>query len=147
MTAFTTGENVQPVERADATGMRAYADELRRTFMSLQDEGLDLLRNAKAVQVTERSKDGLITVTVNSRGELVRLDIDPRIYRHPDARALADTITDTVHRAGEKAQQKVVEVFEPLVPADQMRAYIEGDVEKMMDQLAGMMAGRTSGDL
>ncbi|GAA3592459.1 hypothetical protein GCM10022419_089160 [Nonomuraea rosea] len=129
-------------EEPDVTGMQAYADELRRTFLRLQEEGGELHRQARAIEVTEKSRDGLISATVGARGELVRLDIDPRIYRHPDARHLADSITDTVHRAADKARQRVLDVFEPLIPADQMRAHLDGDLETVMAQLADQMAGK-----
>ncbi|GAA4231730.1 DNA-binding protein YbaB [Streptosporangium album] len=126
----------------DAAGLQAYADELRATFMRLQDEGAELHAKARAVQVTEKSGDGLISVTVGSRGELVRLDIDPRIYRRPDARALADSITETVQRAAATAQERIIEVFEPLIPADQMKTHLAGDLESLMAQLADQMEGK-----
>ncbi|MFC4116666.1 YbaB/EbfC family nucleoid-associated protein [Nonomuraea zeae] len=129
-------------DEPDVAGMQAYADELRRTFLRLQEEGDELRRQAQAIQVTEKSRDGLIAATVGPRGELVRLDIDPRIYRHPDARQLAASITDTVHRAADKARERILEVFEPLIPPDQMRAHLDGDMETVMAQLADQMAGR-----
>ncbi|MEV4113821.1 YbaB/EbfC family nucleoid-associated protein [Nonomuraea sp. NPDC049695] len=90
----------------------------------------------------EKSRDGLISVTVDARGDLIRLDIDPRIYRRPDARLLADTIAETVHRAAETARQRVLEVFAPLIPAEQMRAVIDGDAAAVMRLFADQMAGR-----
>jgi DNA-binding protein YbaB len=128
--------------RREPAGLQAYADELRATFMRIQDEGVELHAQARAVQVRETSRDGLVTVTVGSRGELVGLDIDPRVYRHPDARALADSIITTVARAAAKAQERVIEVFAPLVPADQMKAHLDGDLEAVMSQLAEQMGGR-----
>lgn len=129
-------------DEPDVAGMQAYADELRRTFLRLQEEGDELRLQAQAIQVTEKSRDGLISATVGARGELVRLDIDPRIYRNPDARQLADTITDTMHRAADKARQRVLDVFDPLIPAEQMRAHLEGDLETVMAQLVDQMAGK-----
>ncbi|MEU4326089.1 YbaB/EbfC family nucleoid-associated protein [Nonomuraea dietziae] len=126
----------------DVAGLQAYADELRATFMRIQDEGAELHAVAKAVQVTEKSRDGLISVTVGSRGELVRLDIDPRVYRRPDARGLADSITETVQRAAAKAQERIIEVFEPLIPSDQMRAHLDGDLEAVLARLADQMDGK-----
>ncbi|MFI6294089.1 YbaB/EbfC family nucleoid-associated protein [Nonomuraea sp. NPDC050790] len=126
----------------DTAGLQAYADELRATFMRLQSEGAELHAKARALQVTEKSRDGLVNATVGARGELIRLDLDPRIYRHPDARKLADTITETVQRAAEKARERVIEVFSPLIPAEQMRAHLDGDLETVMAQLADQMGGR-----
>lgn len=131
----------EPTEAPNTAGMRAYADELQQTFRRMQEEAPALQRQARAIQVTETSRDGLITVTVGARGELVRLDIDPRIYRRPDARALADAITDTIHKAGTTARERVVETFEPLIPAEQMKAHLSGDLDAVMEQMAGRMLG------
>src|SRR4051812_33404377 len=98
--------------------MRAYADELREVFKQIQDASAELHAEARAVQVTETSRDGLVSVTVGARGELIRLDLDPRIYRRPDARYLADTIAETARAAAVKAQERVTEIFEPVIPAE-----------------------------
>ncbi|MEV8633407.1 YbaB/EbfC family nucleoid-associated protein [Streptosporangium sp. NPDC051023] len=128
--------------KADTAGLQAYADELRATFMRLQDKGIELHTRAKSIQVTEKSRDGLVSVTVGARGELIRLDIDPRIYRRPDARALADTIVSTTQRAAAVARERIIEIFEPLIPADQMKTHLDGDLESLMAQLADQMGGR-----
>jgi DNA-binding protein YbaB len=125
----------------EAAGIQAYADELRAMFMRMQDEGLELHRKARAVQVTETSPDGLVSATVGPRGDLVRLDLDPRLYRRPDSRQLADTITETIARAAAKARERVIEIFEPVIPPEQMAAHIDGDVETAMRQLAERMTG------
>ncbi|MFB4278023.1 MULTISPECIES: YbaB/EbfC family nucleoid-associated protein [unclassified Nonomuraea] len=128
-------------ERPDVAGMRAYADELREMFTRLQDEGLELHARAKAVQATETSRDGLVSVTVGARGELVRIDLDPRIYRRPDARGLADTIAETARRAAATAQERVMKIFEPVIPPDQFKAHLDGDVETVLARLADQMGG------
>ncbi|TYB56155.1 YbaB/EbfC family nucleoid-associated protein [Nonomuraea sp. PA05] len=128
-------------ERPDVAAMRAYADELREMFTRLQDEGLELHAKARAVQATETSRDGLVSVTVGARGELIRLDLDPRIYRRPDARALADTIAETAHKAAEAAQRRVIEIFEPVIPPDHFKAHLDGDVETVLSRLAEDMGG------
>jgi DNA-binding protein YbaB len=133
---------VEPLGRVDAADTQAYAEELRATFMRLQEEAPALHEKARAVQVTEKSRDGLISATVGARGDLIRLDIDPRVYRRPDSRALADVITETIHRAATKAQAKVVELFEPLIPGEQMKAHLEGDLESVLDQMAAQMHGK-----
>ncbi|GGO18045.1 hypothetical protein GCM10010116_36390 [Microbispora rosea subsp. aerata] len=123
----------------DAAGMRAYAEELRATFMRLQEEASALHEKARAVRVTEKSRDGLVAATVGANGELIKLDLDPRIYRRQDARALADTITRTIQAAVAKAQDRVVEIFAPIIPHDQMRAHIEGDLDAVLEQMSRQM--------
>jgi DNA-binding protein YbaB len=125
----------------DTAGLRAYAAELQQRFEQLQQEGPKLQSRARALQVTEKSRDGLISATVGARGELIRLDIDPRIYRRPDARALADAITDTVKKAGAKAQQEVVELFSALIPREQVEAQFSGDIDAMTEVMRNQMRG------
>jgi DNA-binding protein YbaB len=128
-------------EEVEAAGLRIYADELRDAFMRLHEDALALHEQGRAVRVTEKSLDGLVAATVGARGELVSLDIDPRVFRRPDSRRLADAIVETVNKATTKAQEKVVEIFEPLIPADQMRAHIDGDVESVLEQMVEQMRG------
>ncbi|MDH2425067.1 YbaB/EbfC family nucleoid-associated protein [Sphaerisporangium sp. TRM90804] len=125
--------------RADAAEVQAYADELRAAFVRLREEAPALHEKARTLQVTERSRDGLVSATVGARGDLVRLDIDPRVYRRPDSRHLADAITETVQRAAATAQARVIEIFEPLIPEDQMRAHLEGDLDRVLDQMAARL--------
>ncbi|NUP04160.1 MAG: YbaB/EbfC family nucleoid-associated protein [Nonomuraea sp.] len=129
------------MESPDVAGMRAYADELRDMFRQIQDAGVELHARARAVQVTETSRDGLVSVTVGSRGELVRLDIDPRVYRRPDARHLADSITETARRATERAQERITEIFEPVIPREEFQAHLDGDLETVLARLADRMEG------
>ncbi|MGI8626355.1 MAG: YbaB/EbfC family nucleoid-associated protein [Geodermatophilaceae bacterium] len=127
---------------ADVAGLRAYAEELQGRFQKLTTEGPKLQEQARAVQVTEKSQDGLISATVGARGELIRLDLDPRIYRRPDSRELADTITDTIKAAGVKAQERVLEVFEPLIPREEMQQHMDGDLEGVLERMSNQMLGK-----
>jgi len=135
-------EPMRGAERSDIAGLRAYAEELQGSFQKLVAEGPKLQERARTVQVTEKSPDGLISATVGSRGELIRLDLDPRIYRQPDSRELADTITDTIKAAGEKAQEQVLEVFEPLVPREDMQMHMDGNIEGMLERMTDQMFGK-----
>ncbi|GLY74702.1 hypothetical protein Airi02_016180 [Actinoallomurus iriomotensis] len=128
-------------EEMETAGLRIYADELRDAFMRMNAEALDLHAQGRAIQVTEKSSDGLVAATVGARGELISLDIDPRIFRRPDSRELADAIVKAVNQAASKAQEKVVEIFEPLIPADQMRAHLAGDVESVLEQMVQQIRG------
>ncbi|MFD1539849.1 YbaB/EbfC family nucleoid-associated protein [Nonomuraea guangzhouensis] len=110
-------------------------------FKRIQDASAELHTQAKAVQVTETSRDGQVSVTVGARGELIRLDLDPRIYRRPDARYLADTIAETAHRAAVRAQERVTEIFEPVIPPEEFKAHLEGDLEAVMARFAERMGG------
>lgn len=136
---------MQPSDRPDYlpsnAGIRAYAEELEKRFWRLQEEGPKLQERARALQVTEKSGDGLIAATVGARGELIRLDIDPRVYRRPNARALADDITDTIKRAGARARDEVVELFATLVPREQAAAQLSGDTNALIEMMHKQFRG------
>lgn len=132
---------MESLDQPDLAGTRAYADELRDVFKRIQDASAELHAQAKAVQVTETSRDGQVSVTVGARGELIRLDLDPRIYRRPDARYLADTIAETAQRAAVRAQERVTEIFEPVIPAEEFKAHLDGDLETVMARFAERMGG------
>lgn len=132
---------MEPYESGDAAGLRAYADELRDAFFRMQEEIAALHEKARTLQVTEKSPDGLISATVGARGDLVRLDIDPRVYRRPDSRHLADTITATVHKAAATAREQVVEIFAPLIPAEHMKAHLDGDLDAVLEQMTTRLPG------
>ncbi|MFC6083139.1 YbaB/EbfC family nucleoid-associated protein [Sphaerisporangium aureirubrum] len=132
---------MEPYGSGDAAELQAYADELRAGFLRMQQEIPALHERARTLQVTEKSPDGLISATVGARGDLVRLDIDPRVYRRPDSRQLADTITATVQSAAAKARERVVEIFAPLIPGEQMKAHLEGDLQAVLDQMTARLPG------
>jgi DNA-binding protein YbaB len=125
----------------NVAGARALAEEMQGRFQKLIEEGPKLQEKARTLQATEKSKDGLITATVGSSGQLIRLDIDPRIYRRPDARALADAITETIQRAGTKAQESIVELFAPFVPREQMQAHLSQDMDAVQEHMRRQMHG------
>ncbi|HEY3089719.1 MAG TPA: YbaB/EbfC family nucleoid-associated protein [Jatrophihabitantaceae bacterium] len=131
----------RPDDLPSTAGIRAYAEELEKRFWRLQEEGPKLQERARSLQVTEKSGDGLIAATVGARGELLRLDIDPRIYRRPDARALADDITETIKKAGAKARDEVVELFATLVPREQVAAQMSGDTNTLIEMMHKQFRG------
>ena len=118
-----------------AAGRRAQVETLRADFERLAARAPAIHAEARQVEVTRESWDGLVAATVGAQGELVALDIDPRVYRHPDARALADTIVETVQAATAAVRDRVVELFAPLVPAEQMRMHLDGDLEGVLDRM------------
>jgi DNA-binding protein YbaB len=68
------------------------------------------------VQATAYSEDGLVTATVDGRGALVDLDLDPRVYRDQDSRALAETITETIRAAAADATREAARFAARLMP-------------------------------
>lgn len=132
---------MEPNNVPNVAAARALAEEMQGKLKRLVEEGPKIKERAMSLQVTEKSKDGLVTATVGARGQLIRLDIDPRIYRRPDARALADVITETIKRAGTKAQDEIVELFATVVPREQVKAHLSGDADAVQEQMRKQMRG------
>lgn len=132
---------MEPNNIPNVAAARALAEEMEGKLQRLLEEGPKLKERASSLQITEKSKDGLISVTVGPNGQLIRLDIDPRIYRRPDARALADAITETIKRAGTKAREEIVGMFASLIPREQVEAQLSGDMDAVQEQMRKQMRG------
>jgi DNA-binding protein YbaB len=124
-----------------AAALQEQADALKADFERLMAEGPAVAARAREVAVTRKSRDGLVSVTVGPRGELVQLDLDPRIYRRPDSRDLADSIVETVQAAAAEAQEQVVEVLSSVIPRDAVEAHLSGDLDEYTDKLTERMTG------
>jgi len=74
------------------------------------------------------SDDRLIRAVVGPRGHLLELDIDPRVFRKPDSKALSAAILATVREAVEDATAQAKSIFEEGLPSD-MRAGGFGKVD------------------
>jgi DNA-binding protein YbaB len=73
-------------------------------------DGIDRIR------VTTYSPDGLVRVVCGGRGQLLELELDPRVYRELDSSALADTIRETIRESAEDAEHSAAKVAEKLLP-------------------------------
>jgi DNA-binding protein YbaB len=80
------------------------AREIERVWQALDE-----------VEETVESPDGYVVVTVDARGSLRGLRLDPRIYRG-DTATLAAAITDAVAEAAEFARQRALVLLRPLLP-------------------------------
>jgi DNA-binding protein YbaB len=119
-----------------------HADQLRADFQRLMADGPAVAARARQVVVTRRSRDGLVSVTVGPRGDLVHLDIDPRVFRRPDSRGLADSIVETVQAAAQEAQEQVVETLSTVIPREAVEAQLSGDLEGYLGQMTDRMLGK-----
>ncbi|MFF0147915.1 YbaB/EbfC DNA-binding family protein [Amycolatopsis sulphurea] len=59
------------------------------------------------IEATADSPGGLVRATTDAHGRLLELELDRRIYRATDSRALAATIAMTVHAAAEAARAEI----------------------------------------
>ena len=91
------------------------------------------------VRATEFSADGLVTAVVGGRGELLELELDPRIYRDQNAAALAESIVDTVHAAAATAEREAVRLAKKLLASS---AGSDRDVDPMFDPASHLLRRR-----
>ncbi|MEC3981817.1 YbaB/EbfC family nucleoid-associated protein [Amycolatopsis sp. H20-H5] len=74
------------------------------------------------IEGTAESPDGLILATVSGCGELIGLDLNPRIYRTTDSQALETAILDTVDAARRSAEAEVAGLAAELLPHGELAA-------------------------
>jgi DNA-binding protein YbaB len=85
-------------------------DELERVSRA----GAVLYESLEKARVTMDSADGLVSVTVGGRGEVIDLELDPRIYQVPNADELAKTIVETIRAGYEAATDESLQALEKL---------------------------------
>jgi DNA-binding protein YbaB len=97
---------------------QAHIDEMLDQYRTMRDKLGETQRQIAAVQATAESPDGLVQVTVGSRGELVNLKLRAGIYRSPDSDALAEQILATTREAARRAHEQLRALIEPIVPPE-----------------------------
>lgn len=119
----------------DDAALRARTEEMMAEFERLRAGAGELRRRILEVRGEAKSADGLVTAVVGNRGHLERLDIDPRVYRRPDSRQLAETITDTIRRAAADADRQIEEAAKGYLSPQDVRSTLGFDVEAMFRKL------------
>jgi DNA-binding protein YbaB len=102
------------VDRPDWSVVRSMITDLQRARDNLGETQRRILQ----IRGTAKSKDRLIKVTVGPRGQLIDLELDPRVFRNPDSKALAAAIMATVREAVEDSQRQGRELRDELLPKD-----------------------------
>jgi len=82
------------------------------------DDLPNLQKRMLAVTGTAWSSDGMIKAVVGPRGHLMELDIDPRVLRQPNSKALSASIVRTVRAAIEDAGRQSQELLSGSLPGD-----------------------------
>lgn len=113
---------------ADRPNWSALSDmigDLRRATAGIPDMQRSIL------QVTGEawSDDRMIKAVVGPRGHLLELEIDPRVFRKPDSKALAAAIVATVRLAVEDASQQTKAILDEGLPSDMRVAGKVGDMD------------------
>jgi DNA-binding protein YbaB len=101
-------------------------------------------RKLAEIRVTQTSDDGLVTVTVDLRGRLRELHLDPRIYRVPDADELAETIVAQTTQAGERASAAGEAILRDLLPRTSDLAVPDIDLDTLLGRTTPSAPGEPS---
>jgi DNA-binding protein YbaB len=111
--------------------MQARVDELMSDFERLRAGAGELQQKLQALSAEAKSPDGYVVAKVGPRGQLTSLELDPRIYRQPDSKVLAATITATIQRATDEVTNRIAELCEPYVPEAEVRSHLNFDLDSL----------------
>ena len=108
----------ESADREANHALRARFDDVYGQYQRLRS-GLDEVQQRLAeTRASARSADGLITATVDARGQLADLRLDRRVYRETDPDRLGRDILATVREATTRATDDVRELMAACLPAD-----------------------------
>ncbi len=100
------------MERPDPSAILNLVQDLNKTL----DNVADTQRRMMAVTGTAWSDDRMVKAVVGPRGQLIDLEIDPRVYRKPNSKALAASILSTVRAAVDLAMKQTKEIVDQTMP-------------------------------
>jgi DNA-binding protein YbaB len=104
----------RPVQRPDWSALNSVIDDLGNALTGL--DGLQ--ERMRRLTGTGHSADGLVRAVVGPRGQLVVLDIDARVYRVPDARALAAAVLEATRHAVDDVTGQGKDLVTRMLPKD-----------------------------
>lgn len=102
------------MEMPPLSALQSAVEELHRTLADAKQTQREIFE----VTGTAWSEDRFVKAVVGPRGQLVELELDPRIYRRPNSTALAATIVATVRAAADQAIAKTQEILDRKLPAE-----------------------------
>lgn len=97
-------------------GIDAAFDEVAADFDRSVTRWREAYGQLNELSHTSRSADGMVTVTVGSRGQVRSIALDPRVYRKLSPSELADAITKQIAVATGEVSARTRELVEPLMP-------------------------------
>jgi DNA-binding protein YbaB len=129
--------------RPDVSVLGDMLDQVRHAMSEAENTQRKLLE----VTGTAWSDDRLIKVVVGPRGQLIELDIDPRVYRTPNSKALSAAILETARRAAADVMERATEIMTEHVPTDVRLGKIGSfDLPTMMNRTDAELAEASQPD-
>ena len=98
---------MQPDGQPDMQQLLQQAQQMQQQLMAAQAE-------LAQAQVQGQAGGGLVTATVNGSGELLALDIDPKVVDPDDVETLQDLVIGAVADAARNAQEIAASKLGPL---------------------------------
>jgi DNA-binding protein YbaB len=95
---------------------QAHIDELLGQYRRLRDNLGQMQREMTELTASAESRNGEVRATVGYRGDLVKLEINPRAHRALDSVTLAELIVETTRQAAADVQARMREVVAPNLP-------------------------------
>ncbi|MFC7547930.1 YbaB/EbfC family nucleoid-associated protein [Plantactinospora sp. GCM10030261] len=118
------------MERPQWSALRGVVEDLRHTLANAEQTRQEMLQ----ITGTAWSEDRLIKAVVGPRGQLVEIDIDPRIYRTPNSKALSAAIMATVRAAVDDVNAQVRDVMRRALPTDTTDSLGRTDFDVLLDR-------------
>jgi DNA-binding protein YbaB len=115
------------------SALQGLMDELDKTLGNLPETQQRLM----SLTGEAWSDDGLVRAEVGPRGQLIDLEIDPRVFRRPDAQALRDSILAAVTAAIQQVAEQTQEIMFGQVPPEvaELRAQFQPDADDPIAQM------------
>ncbi|WP_238412062.1 YbaB/EbfC family nucleoid-associated protein [Saccharothrix deserti] len=99
-----------------------------------------VFREFADVRARTQSRDGLITAVVDHRGRLLKLGLEPRVYRNLEVDDLARGVVATVRAAESVAHREAVEVAAVLLPGRRDPDEVDLVFDPLIDELDRLIA-------
>lgn len=118
------------MERPQWSALRGVIDDMQHALENAAQTRQKILE----ITGTAWSDDRMVKAVVGPRGQLVELEIDPRVYRTPNSKALAATILSTVRAAVEDVNKQTREIMDKVMPKDRGLGLVgKTDFDVMME--------------
>jgi nucleoid-associated protein EbfC len=91
-------------------------DKLAAQAMQMQEELQRLQEEAAKEQVTASAGGGLVTVTATAGGEILKIEIDPKLIDPDDPERLTDVLTAAVNQALTDGRARIESKMSSVLP-------------------------------
>jgi DNA-binding protein YbaB len=124
----------------DLGAMQSHIDVLSAELAKMHAGHSAMVRRLSELTVTVTSADHLVRCTVDARGHVQTLSLDPRIYQHRNANQLGTIVTATIQQATAEATEQAMTIAREYVADDLLSAHLDVDFDAVLahrDRTAG----------